>query len=176
MPVSVRECVACGYIKPRTSVFFSPERRGEFKAKCRSCRARESAIYYLFHRDKCLSQQQKHYANGGGKQRRKEWRTANPRKVLHTKLQSTYGISLDEYEALATRQGHRCAICRRKKKLYVDHCHATSQVRGLLCHHCNAAIGLFLEDVQALQRAQEYLRPSGISAPQNAEALGVLTA
>lgn len=176
MPVSVRECSSCGYLKPKTIEFFSPEKRGEFKAKCRECRSRESAIYYLFHRANCLSRQREHYENGGGKKQKAAWRAANPRKVLHGKLRSTYGISVEEYEGLAQRQGFCCAICRKKKKLFVDHCHKTSLVRGLLCSQCNTAIGMFYEDIQVLEQAQAYLRSAGILTPQDSKAFSVSTA
>ncbi len=42
-------------------------------------------------------------------------------------------------------------------KLMVDHDHTTGEVRGLLCHNCNRAIGLLREDPERLRRAIEYL-------------------
>src|SRR5262245_7813007 len=49
--------------------------------------------------------------------------------------------TLDDYEKVCIQQGNRCAICLKPpvegKRLYVDHDHDTSQVRGLLCSHCN---------------------------------------
>lgn len=55
-------------------------------------------------------------------------------------LQRTYGITSAEYDALLQAQDGRCAICEakpRKKRLAVDHDHATGLVRGLLCTNCN---------------------------------------
>lgn len=69
-----------------------------------------------------------------------------------------YGISLSEYNARKSAQQGVCAICGSAEKLYVDHDHATSEVRGLLCHKCNAAIGLMGEDPDVLRKAIEYLR------------------
>lgn len=43
------------------------------------------------------------------------------------------------------------------KKLCVDHCHETGEVRGLLCSKCNTAIGMFQEDINVMYRAIEYL-------------------
>lgn len=42
----------------------------------------------------------------------------------------------EDYEALFTAQGGRCALCRRaspSRRLAIDHDHRTGEVRGLLC-------------------------------------------
>jgi len=46
---------------------------------------------------------------------------------------------------------------RHSMKLVVDHCHEGGQVRGLLCHNCNRALGLLKDDVDTLQKAIDYL-------------------
>lgn len=82
-------------------------------------------------------------------------------------LKKHYGMSREEYEALARKQGHKCLICgqpegttiRGKKiSLAVDHCHTKGHVRGLLCIHCNRGLGLFRDSPELLERAAEYLR------------------
>ena len=59
-----------------------------------------------------------------------------------------YGLSLEEVEKLLQQQNSLCAICNQppvgQRKLCVDHCHTTGQVRGLLCLQCNTTLG-FLE-------------------------------
>jgi hypothetical protein len=60
-------------------------------------------------------------------------------------------------------QNHKCAICgidekeAVKQKLYVDHCHTTGNIRELLCHSCNAALGLMKDSIQILTKAIAYL-------------------
>src|SRR5665213_1102240 len=60
-------------------------------------------------------------------------------------LQKAYGISLQQYNAMALQQHGLCAVCaqppRNKYGLCVDHCHQTKRVRGLLCAGCNTALG-----------------------------------
>ncbi len=83
-------------------------------------------------------------------------------------LRRVYGLSLDAFQQLSARQNHRCAICDRKpagtnnrtRCLYVDHDHATGQVRGLLCESCNSGLGSFRDDPDLLNRAREYLLTS----------------
>ena len=58
----------------------------------------------------------------------------------------------------------KCKICGNKpqKPLYVDHCHETKRIRGLLCHQCNVALGHMNDDPQRLEKAISYLKESCI--------------
>lgn len=70
-------------------------------------------------------------------------------------LKSTYGLSLEDYDAMVERQGGVCLICDRPTEapLYVDHCHATNLVRALLCRSCNAGLGHFGENPVVMRRS-----------------------
>ena len=69
-----------------------------------------------------------------------------------------YGITIDTYESLVQQQAGKCAICNEiPTKLYVDHCHDSGVVRGLLCMKCNAALGLFKDKQSNLRSALDYL-------------------
>ena len=43
------------------------------------------------------------------------------------------------------------------KRLYVDHCHKTGKIRGLLCNSCNTALGLLKDDISLFKRSIDYL-------------------
>lgn len=61
------------------------------------------------------------------------------------RLQRLYGLSEYQYTELLARQGHVCALCYRiptGRRLDVDHDHRTGEIRGLLCHLCNRALGM----------------------------------
>ena len=85
-----------------------------------------------------------------------------------TQLRNDYGITLQDYEAMYKTQNGKCAICGKEpkngrgilRKLYVDHCHQTNRVRGLLCHSCNMGIGLLDDSLELLFSAIEYLKKS----------------
>lgn len=71
---------------------------------------------------------------------------------------STYKITEDQYYALPGADG-KCAICEQpNSKPYIDHCHATGKVRGVLCPSCNTAIGLLKDDPDLIGRAINYLK------------------
>lgn len=78
------------------------------------------------------------------------------------RIWETYGITEEEYWLIYEYQGGKCHICQRatgaRKRLSVDHCHATGTVRGLLCTACNRnVLGHLRDDPMALQRAAGYL-------------------
>jgi hypothetical protein len=87
----------------------------------------------------------------------------NYAKIKNKTLLKTYGITLEQYELLLKKQNNRCAICdkpgeeSRHGKLYVDHCHTTKVVRGLLCDQCNFAIGLLKDSPVLFMKTANYL-------------------
>lgn len=82
-------------------------------------------------------------------------------------LKLSYGLSLEEFNALLEAQNYVCAICKkpetatahpgRKQWLAVDHDHTTGRVRGLLCSQCNRSLGGFQDSVMILKRAIDYM-------------------
>lgn len=79
-------------------------------------------------------------------------------------LKASFGITLDDYEALRIIQEGACAICKestakapRGGNFAVDHCHRTGVIRGLLCFPCNAGVGNFRDDPEVIKKAITYL-------------------
>ncbi len=86
---------------------------------------------------------------------------AKKRSSRNTKLKRNYGITIEDYDRMFAAQGGVCKICgnhQRYQKLAVDHDHKTGKVRGLLCVHCNRALGHMFDSPLRLIRAAEYLR------------------
>lgn len=77
-----------------------------------------------------------------------------------------YGTDSETIRRMWEAQGRRCAICRAAlgEKFHVDHCHASSKVRGLLCSRCNTGLGLFADTPERLRAAASYIERSRASA------------
>lgn len=133
---------------------------GEFK-ECRTCgevkpidkfRLRADKRAHRPHCNKCLTDR----AN------RSE---AGIRARTRYFLMRKYSMTPGGYAELLFEQQGLCAICRGAPKangvLYVDHCHDTGKVRGLLCNTCNAGLGQFRDSQDLLARALEYLSKAG---------------
>lgn len=78
-------------------------------------------------------------------------------------LKRIYGMTIKDYNKLFTLQKGCCAICGKhqtecNKTLCVDHNHETGEVRGLLCHSCNVALGLLKEDINSINNIINYLK------------------
>lgn len=85
---------------------------------------------------------------------------AKQRTAKNSYLKRTYGITLDEYEAMSEAQAGVCAICGRPprtRSLHVDHDHKTGLVRGLLCMPCNTQLLRRHVTVDRLRAAADYL-------------------
>lgn len=81
-----------------------------------------------------------------------------------TFIKRTYGIDADIYYAMLESQDYKCAVCGiegnnsiNKTKMFIDHCHDSGNVRGLLCSKCNIGLGNFNDDTQTLKNAIAYL-------------------
>lgn len=76
----------------------------------------------------------------------------------YVRIKNLYGLSEEDHTKIYKSQKGLCAICLKKEKLDVDHCHKTKKVRGLLCRPCNLMLGKFNDDPKILRRAIRYLR------------------
>jgi len=137
--METKTCIICKEVKPLTEFYLRKTPGGRtktYRGECKQCQVKRS----------------------------QQWRRNNPEKQKISqrkcRIKSQFGISLEEYDSLLSKQNGKCAICGGHTDgdaLAVDHNHKTNEVRGLLCHRCNTAIGLFKDDVSLLQKAIEYL-------------------
>ena len=138
----MRTCKICNELKPLTE-FYQTVRNGThygYHGKCKKC---------------YVKKQQENY---------------DPIKKRDENLKRVYGIGIEEYNILLEEQGHKCAICgsldskgRKSGRgggvdvFYVDHCHITGKVRGLLCNICNRSMGYLGDNTKTLQSMIDYL-------------------
>ncbi|API52857.1 hypothetical protein BMW22_15640 [Rhizobium leguminosarum] len=95
--------------------------------------------------------------------RHRTYKRKNPEKFRDSQLRTNFGISSRKYDEMLAEQGEKCAACRTpqpqlKRRLAVDHCHSSGQVRGLLCSNCNTALGLTRDDPLILEGLISYLK------------------
>lgn len=93
------------------------------------------------------------------------------RRAKHNYLMRTYGVSLEEWEAVFAAQGEVCAICGKagsgKRAPHTDHDHKTGLFRGIVCFFCNAYLLRQRVTPDLLRRAAAYLE-----SPPAVEILG----
>jgi hypothetical protein len=87
----------------------------------------------------------------------------DPKKRRAEMLRYKYGITDEHYKTLLREQDGGCAICTDPsadsvgRPLSVDHCHASGNVRGLLCTQCNNGLGRFHDNPELLRKAANYI-------------------
>ena len=100
----------------------------------------------------------------------KKWKIDNREKVTKNnfeyKLKTLYKITPEHLKLMYKEQGDSCKICNTHKDdlkngLFIDHCHKTLEVRGLLCQHCNSMLGFCKDDPERLEKAKQYLKTNG---------------
>jgi len=168
---SIKLCKKCNVEKPLNDMV---KKEGSYRHECKECRnARARARLKedpefqekerLRGKEKYQKNKEKHLAiTKRYYEENLEWR-----KDLH--LRTTYGITMDQKIQMRDAQGNKCAICAIEfltdKDAYVDHCHESKKVRGLLCHCCNTGLGMFKDSMSALERAMDYLKKNSTPTP-----------
>jgi hypothetical protein len=168
-----KACTKCKTIRPLSEYHNNKNTFDGKSQKCKTCRAQEHLEYYDRPEVKARIQARgiQYHKDNIEKQRAKskKWHHENKDgKYLNSRLKRAYGIDLEVFEGMLKIQNNACAICRspetaihnktkKVKRLAVDHCHITLQVRGLLCAGCNKALGAFGDNIDTLKRAIEYL-------------------
>ncbi len=97
-------------------------------------------------------------------QYQKAYSLRNPEKValkVRKRNLKKFRLTIEDYENLLQSQNGVCAICKQAcatgRRLAVDHCHQTGNVRGLLCGKCNRGLGYFKDDASLIYQAYNYL-------------------
>jgi hypothetical protein len=105
------------------------------------------------------------------REKQREWRARtgynkSPKRLAYNADQQlrTYGLTRQDFDAILAAQGGVCAICgssdpgmKNSGRLYVDHCHQSKRVRGLLCRACNTMLGCVKDRPELLRAGAAYL-------------------
>jgi hypothetical protein len=139
-----KQCRDCGIEKPLDD--FPLQKGGKLGRHplCKPCRAAQEQRRYWRNRDAILEEMR---TDPKRKRRGRRWR-----------LRTRYALTEADYWAMYASQSGCCAICERiGPVLVVDHDHRTGEVRGLLCHNCNFAVGELDDDPARMIAAASYL-------------------
>ncbi len=134
---------------------------------CWSCAMVDKKAYYQKNRKREVAKRKKYYKENRNEilDQMKERYHSDPavrQSHIDSAIKSKHGISAEEYRyeywRLYEMQNGNCAICRKRKKLVLDHCHRTGKIRGLLCSNCNTALGLVKENLEIIEGLRTYLK------------------
>ena len=134
--MSTKHCYACLTEKEHSAFYPNKAKKDGLSTECKDC-SRSKALKY-------------HHANGD--------------KVRESFRLRKYGLTPETFNELVVDQDNSCAICQThadeasRGRLFVDHCHSSGKVRGLLCHSCNLVIGHAKDNIETLTKSINYLR------------------
>jgi Autographiviridae endonuclease VII len=157
-----KQCTKCRGMKPLAEFYLHKKHGTQYW--CRDCAKECARDWRLAHPERARANGRAHYHGNKDQYReaKRRFYIRHPEKPRQYQLKRQYGLSLDDFAALLSAQGNRCAICRTddaggRGDWHVDHDHETERVRGLLCHRCNVAL---IDDASILRRMLTYLEES----------------
>jgi hypothetical protein len=161
-----KHCYGCKRTMPADAFYVEKRAACGLSSRCKDCVGVYQRDQYARKPERSLESSRQYRAQQARK--RDEFIAAESGEAPPTMKREigVYGIGIEEFCELNRLQSGRCAICHRlpdevkghrSKRLYIDHCHETGVVRGLLCTSCNGAIGYFKNNVRTLIAAAKYL-------------------
>lgn len=150
-----KRCTSCAEEKPVSAFRIRTRAVPRPRSICRECEAEQRRV-----RDSKKSPEER-------KRPTREWERCNPKKFALQRLRRrcrTIGIPEEQIAEVVERYQatEACDICGAAdsgngRGFHLDHCHETGKFRGVLCHHCNLALGHFQDDVARVLKAVDYL-------------------
>lgn len=148
LPITQKRCSGCHEVKPVSDFFKHSVSKDGYDTRCKECKR-----IYLTAWKQSVKNDPIRLA-------------AQQERARKHNLRIMYGLTTEDYTRMYQVQGGVCAICGRPettpnqhkvRPLFVDHCHKTDKVRGLLCNGCNSALGHFEDDIERLKNAIAYI-------------------
>jgi hypothetical protein len=160
-------CSRCKQDKSISEFGVRKNRPGGLQSTCRSCNRELSRDWRSANPRKVAVAAKLYKADNAEKLAKYDqtyWSENKAKLAADARLRK-YGISQEQFDELLKTQNGQCAVCQMNfadanKAAFVDHCHATGRVRGLLCTKCNSGIGLLGDTLERLEAAVAYLKGS----------------
>lgn len=130
-----RKCTDCNKFKSNDEFYKDSTKTSGYKSYCKKCSSKRAVKFT---------------------------KTKEPDYTRNVRLKNVYGITLEQYNQMFESQNGSCKLCGKhqtefKRALAVDHCHKSNNVRSLLCHKCNGALGLVDDNIDTLNKMISYL-------------------
>jgi hypothetical protein len=154
---------ACASIDGRKSgalcmVCRHPERNVVDQMLARGCKPKEAGVFIGLEAGYVNRHVRNGHAAHVGVEVYREAKRAQSTGQWSASIRYTYGMSVEDFDAMVVSQSGLCAICFEQLLLpQIDHCHSTGRVRGLLCQPCNVGLGFLKDDPERLRNAVNYL-------------------
>lgn len=150
--ITEKRCKKCTRIKPIEEFYKSIGCLDGHKGKCKVCCDKEVSEHRKANRPEYNA-----YMRGFNALK-------TPYERYLTEILRRYGCTKEMYERMLIDQDYKCALCqtphndkKHKGRLFVDHCHDSKQIRGLLCHSCNCMLGYSKDNVRVLLASVPYI-------------------
>ena len=122
----------------------------EGRLRCKPCHRKKNRVSSL-----TLEQRQRK------NEREREYKKLRPKRDYKVIRFQRHNLSPESYQAMLCKQNYCCALCLQPFSInetpVIDHDHETQENRGLLHRTCNAALGLFGDNLEILKLAVQYL-------------------
>jgi hypothetical protein len=163
----MKKCNKCNEIKSLECFYIGKEYKDGYRSICIECLRSHMRNLYASDKDKYRNRKRQWAVDNPEKYKAKskKWNDANKDKNRESVLRRKFGLTLEDYSTMLKNQDNKCKICKidqslLSKNMYLDHCHKTGKVRGLLCNQCNSGIGLLKDSIIVLESAIKYLKES----------------
>lgn len=164
-------CKRCGVTQSLEMFFLHPKGRDGRSSRCKRCISNQRK-----QQRKALSAEQKEKIRAHKRIYNRIWSKRNPEKMRAKQKRlrarhperyrgyfrkSTYGVTEEVFKQMQESQAGRCALCKKERRLVIDHDHITGAVRKLLCYRCNLLVGIFESSRDLEIPIKEYLSHYG---------------
>lgn len=162
LPSAERVCPTCAVLKPASCFYRNLNSRSGLFTYCKDCASRRAKAWRSIPEVKRKIQQYKRSTSSIAQQKEYQKLPETKKKNRASRLLKKYGLTSDQFDELLRQQNFRCAICESTEPSgtgiwHIDHDHQTNKVRGILCHHCNVALGSVRDSARILRRMMCYL-------------------
>jgi len=163
----MKSCSKCKIEKPLIEFSKNSQQKSGLNPSCKLCKSLVKKVYYQNNKADIKEKASLWVKNNPEKREviKKRYTSKPSSKENYWKNSIWYKFKLtpEDYTSILNSQCGVCYLCDKTpeengKRLGVDHCHTTGDIRGILCDSCNTGLGMFFDNTEVLQKAIGYLQ------------------